>query len=248
MFLYGHMHLATTAILVDGGFFLRRARRIYGEQRPRELAEKLHQCCLNHLYNRHGDRTAHLYRIFFYDCPPLAKKAHHPVTSKAIDFSRTDVAYWRFQFHDELKRLRKVALRLGELDEANARWVLKEKKLLSLCRNEITASNLAEVDVEYEVKQKGVDMRIGLDIASLSYKRLVSQIVLISGDSDFVPAAKLARREGIDFILDPMWADIKPDLFEHIDGLRSTCPRPANPRSRSGNTRPLSSETDMPDI
>ena len=44
---------------------------------------------------------------------------------------------------------------------------------------------------------------------------------MISGDSDFVPAAKLARREGIDFILDPMKASIRPDLFEHIDGMRT---------------------------
>ncbi len=64
-------------------------------------------------------------------------------------------------------------------------------------------------------------MKIGLDIASLAYKRLVDQIILIAGDSDFVPAAKLARREGIDFVLDPMWADIKANLFEHIDGLQS---------------------------
>ena len=53
-----------------------------------------------------------------------------------------------------------------------------------------------------DLKQKGVDMRIGLDIASLANKKLVDQIVLIAGDSDFVPAAKHARREGIDFILD----------------------------------------------
>ena len=72
------------------------------------------------------------------------------------------------------------------------------------------------------IEQKGVDMRIGLDIASLAYKKQVDQIVLISGDSDFVSAAKLARREGIDFILDPLGAPVKPDLFEHIDGLR-TC-------------------------
>ena len=64
-------------------------------------------------------------------------------------------------------------------------------------------------------------MKIGVDIASISFKKQVDQIVLISGDSDFVPAAKLARREGIDFILDPMGAAIKPDLFEHIDGKRS---------------------------
>ena len=64
-------------------------------------------------------------------------------------------------------------------------------------------------------------MKIGVDIASLAYKHQVDQIILIAGDSDFVPAAKLARREGIDFILDPMWSSIRPDLFEHIDGLKS---------------------------
>ena len=64
-------------------------------------------------------------------------------------------------------------------------------------------------------------MRIGIDIYSLAFKKQVNQIILISGDSDFVPAAKQARREGIDFILDPMGATIKDDLFEHIDGIRS---------------------------
>lgn len=64
-------------------------------------------------------------------------------------------------------------------------------------------------------------MRVGVDITSLAFKKQVNQIILISGDSDFVPAAKQARREGIDFILDPMGATIKPDLFEHIDGIRS---------------------------
>ena len=64
-------------------------------------------------------------------------------------------------------------------------------------------------------------MKIGIDIASLAYKKQVDQIILISGDSDFVPAAKLARREGIDFILDNMTSHIKDDLFEHIDGIRT---------------------------
>ena len=52
------------------------------------------------------------------------------------------------------------------------------------------------------------------------------QMVLISGDEDFVPASKLARREGIDFILDPLWNPVDPSLFEHIDGLNSTSPKP----------------------
>jgi uncharacterized LabA/DUF88 family protein len=48
-------------------------------------------------------------------------------------------------------------------------------------------------DVLYEVEQKGVDVRIGVDIATLAYKKLVDRIVLVTGDSDFVPAAELAR-------------------------------------------------------
>ena len=74
-------------------------------------------------------------------------------------------------------------------------------------------------------------MKIGLDIASLAIKKMVSQIILVSGDSDFVPAAKTARREGIDFILDPVWNPIDPDLHVHIDGLMSTCPNPKKPCS-----------------
>ena len=82
--------------------------------------------------------------------------------------------------------------------------------------------DLKPEDVHVELRQKGIDMKIGVDIASLALKRFVDRIVLISGDSDFVPAAKLARREGIDFILDPMGADVEPMLFEHIDGLDNT--------------------------
>ena len=67
-------------------------------------------------------------------------------------------------------------------------------------------------------------MRIGVDIASVTFKKQVYRIILISGDSDFVPAAKQARREGVDFILDPMRAPIKDDLFEHIDGMRTKVP------------------------
>jgi uncharacterized LabA/DUF88 family protein len=86
--------------------------------------------------------------------------------------------------------------------------------------------SLTDSDFVYDVRQKGTDMRIGLDIASVAYKKQADQMVLVAGDADFVPAAKLARREGVDFILDPMWGAIADDLHVHIDGLRSTCPRP----------------------
>ena len=62
-------------------------------------------------------------------------------------------------------------------------------------------------------------MRIGLDIASLTLKKLVSIIVLVSGDSDFVSAARLARREGATVMLDPLRQTVASDLREHVDQI-----------------------------
>ncbi len=208
-----------TAILIDGDFFLRRYRHLYGRQLPARVAQDLHRMCLAHLEQKGVQRE--LYRIFFYDCPPLTKKVHNPITKRAIDFSKTTTATWRHDFHRELKTLRKMALRLGYLNERSGHWTLLPHRLSDLLRADIQVSDLGEQDVRYDVQQKGVDMRIGLDIASMAFKRQVDQIVLVAGDSDFVPAAKLARREGIDFILDPIWANIRADLHEHIDGLRT---------------------------
>ncbi len=69
-------------------------------------------------------------------------------------------------------------------------------------------------------------MRIGLDIASTALERQADVIVLMSGVADFVQAAKLSRRKGVKFILDPLWQDIPVGLHEHIDGLTSGFSRP----------------------
>ena len=89
----------------------------------------------------------------------------------------------------------------------------------------MTLEQLIENDVTYDTEQKGVDVKLALDVATLAYKRLADRIVLVTGDSDFVPAAKLARREGIDVILDSLWAPVLPSLIEHVDGLRTHWPR-----------------------
>lgn len=208
-----------TAILVDGGFYRKRAKSVFGDKSPQERAEELDNYCRRHLTERNGKHE--LYRIFYYDCMPLDKVIHHPLTNQDKDFSKTDLYTWSIDFFNELKKRRKFALRMGKLAAEQAAFSLKTSTLRNLCKGKIKFTDLEERDFIINVDQKGVDMKIGLDIASLAYKKQVDQIVLISGDSDFVSAAKLARREGIDFILDPLGSKIKPDLFEHIDGLRS---------------------------
>lgn len=211
--------MSKTAILVDGGFFRKRAKHLWGEHTPEETARALFSYCKRHLTER--SREHDLYRIFYYDCPPIRKQMYHPLTRQTVDFSKTEQYSWMMTFLDELKKRRKVALRLGILDENNSSFTIRHDALKKLCAGTLRIDQLTEADFEPDIKQKGVDMKIGVDIASLSYKHQVDQIVLIAGDSDFVPAAKLARREGIDFVLDPLGAPIKPELFEHIDGKRS---------------------------
>lgn len=218
-----------TAILVDGSYFIKRYRKVASPANhydPKNVVRDLFTWCLKHLDDKDMGRREP-YRIFFYDCPPLTKKAHNPISKQALDFSKTPEASFRLELHSQLRKQRKVALRLGRLSD-HAHWAIKPEVTKDLLSGKASVAGLSPNDVHYDVRQKGVDMRIGLDIASLAYKQQVDQVVLIAGDSDFVPAAKLARREGIDFILDPMWQPIPEDLHEHIDGLRSTCPPPSS--------------------
>lgn len=224
-----------TAILVDGGFYRKRAFKLWGDKIPRERADELFEYCLSHLNIQElkQETRCSLYRIFYYDCEPIAKKVFHPLTRQTIDLEKSDTFKWTNEFFSELKKKRKVALRLGELSENSAKYILSFEKTKKLFNKEITLMDITEDDFEFRANQKGVDMKIGLDIASLAYKQQVDQIVLISGDSDFISAAKLARREGIDFILDPMWADIKPNLAEHVDGIMSPTGHPKDPTKKT---------------
>ena len=217
-----------TAILVDGGFYRRRAKKVWGPKSPKERADELFQYCHRHLAKDQDKKKSFqsLYRIFYYDCEPYDQNVYHPLLKKDIFYAKTDLYKWMHSFLDELKKKRKVALRLGFLSAPSIHFDLDNKKLKKLLRKEISVDDLEEKDFSLSIIQKGVDMKIGVDIASLAYKGQVDRIILISDDSDFVPAAKLARREGIDFILDPMWTHVNPKLYEHIDGLRSCFPNP----------------------
>lgn len=61
---------------------------------------------------------------------------------------------------------------------------------------------------------------IGLDIAWLASKNIVDRIILVTGDADFIPAMKFARREGIQVVLVTLGNKIKPEMREHTDEFR----------------------------
>lgn len=224
----------STAILVDAAFFIKRFRTLepHNAYNAKRAADLVCRYALLHLKQKHRLKSStssdgyyehrDLYRILVYDCSPISKKLHHPLTNKCIDFSKSREAIFRNEFHAALRKKRKVALRLGILS-GDVSFTLKPSFINDLLKNKREYDSVTENDITISTRQKGVDMRMGVDITTLSLKKLVKQIVLFTGDSDFVPASKLARREGIDVILDPMWLKIHDSLHEHIDGLKSVC-------------------------
>ena len=68
-----------TAILVDGDFYLRRARSIWGNKTPEERAEELVKYARYHILRNNRSRLEggkrSLYRLFYYDCPQSWERA-----------------------------------------------------------------------------------------------------------------------------------------------------------------------------
>lgn len=201
-----------------------------------------------------------VYRLFYYDARPYDGVSHHPLLNRRVEFAKSDTATFRDHLFQELRSKRKFALRLGHVTKEsdwrlNARLtkpLLKTRHWLQQIEvtllqgvsppqlNDTDTRELRKLveawrtvddgDIQLGLRQKGVDMRIGLDIASITLKQQADTIVLVTGDSDFTPAAKLARREGVEFILDPLWQGVTDELNEHVDGIISVFPKPDNPQ------------------
>ena len=215
-----------TAIFIDGAYYRKRASHLWGKKPPDRRAAELYAYCMEHIKQVRRDEgeesSRQLYRIFYYDCEPLSKVVYHPLIKKNIDFRKSDTYKWTLELFDCLRGQRKMCLRTGILLDSNASFNIHPDKMKALLAGKIDLVDLTEKDFSPSWSQKGVDMKLGIDICSVAYKHQVDQIILIAGDTDFVPAAKIARREGLDVILDPMWSDHVTDkLSEHVDGIRS---------------------------
>ena len=226
---------AKAAILIDGGYFLKRlpsVRRDLDTSDPEAVVKAIRQLIHRHLeylnqVYQFPNPFRLLYRCFYYDALPYTNRMHQPVSNRAINYANSDTAIFRNNLFRALHERPNFALRLGQVIKApESSWILKPQSQKRLLNGDITVFDLKDSDFVPHLRQKGVDMRIGLDIASITLKKQANIIVLVSDDSDFVPAAKLARREGVRFILDPLWQNVPPDLLEHIDGLRSGFPNP----------------------
>ena len=132
------------------------------------------------------------YRSFYYDARPYDPKAHTPIAKSAINYAVSSQAIFRNKLFDALHRCPNLAVRLGDVRKNSDRSsILKVEPQTRLLNRSLAVSDLTDDDFSPAFGQKGVDMRIGLDIASITLKRQAN--VLVPAAADFVPAAKLAR-------------------------------------------------------
>ncbi|MBU3742556.1 MAG: NYN domain-containing protein [Candidatus Kapabacteria bacterium] len=118
-------------------------------------------------------------RAYYYDAEPFGEVKTDP-RGRVHDFASSPLYASSRRLLDELRRSDHIAVRLGRTKFSE--WRAPE-----------------DVDGRYSpvFQQKGVDMKIGLDIAWMATKRIVDIIVLVTNDTDFVTPMKLARTEGV---------------------------------------------------
>jgi uncharacterized LabA/DUF88 family protein len=198
-----------TAVLLDLGFVLVKLKATLGRF---PTANDIHGYALKCI-----EADEELFRIYCYHCQPFAQTITHPLTGAPVNFSTTQMYRDATRLITDLKVKDNVAYRSGELSFQG--WILNKWAVRSILA---TPRALVATDFRPDLKQKGVDMKIGLDVAWLASKSIVERIVLVTADSDFISPMKFARREGVQIILITMGhTQIKRELKEHADILRT---------------------------
>ncbi len=78
----------------------------------------------------------------------------------------------RQRFHSKLRSLKDFEVKLGRLQQINEKFV-----------------------------QKGVDMRLGIDLVQMSMKKQIDKAIIITADSDFEYAVEKAQESGVKVFL-----------------------------------------------
>src|SRR5260370_18826758 len=150
--------------------------------------------------------TEEILRILYYDCAPFTGETTLPVSKQKVQ--HTGNARWLHELgHKDLFAIRQGVLKFRG-------YVVK--------KNHQPSTPPQDSDFEPKFEQKGVDMRIGLDMALLSANRSVELIALMTNDTDCIPAMKYARRAGIQVALMEL-PECKPtpELLAHSDFRRA---------------------------
>jgi uncharacterized LabA/DUF88 family protein len=176
------------AVLLDGGFV---TKRLQSRLRRFPRAEDIIAEC-RRISAHPALAGSTLLRYHFYDARPAIGMVTNPFDGTTLNLSRTEQFDQFHALQDSLELMPDFALRMGEVVVRG--WRIDDHGVKDLAR---TRRLPCAADARLSLMQKGVDLRIGLDIARLALRQLVDTLVIVTGDSDLVPAFRFARREGL---------------------------------------------------
>ncbi|MHC8509690.1 MAG: NYN domain-containing protein [Rhodospirillales bacterium] len=218
------------AILLDGGFVTRKLQKRPRLGAPVEpvTADDVSAYCAK-LQSLPEVEGYELLRIYFYNAHPATAKIKRPVSGNSYNLGGTPRFKSAQSLHKKLVLEPHFALRMGEVALSSENWTLKPRMTRQLIASQaangsLGAKTLKDSDFNLAAGQKGVDMRVGLDIARLALRDMVRAIIVVTGDADFTPAFKFARREGVKIYLDAMGHGINPILRQHADLFLNVAP------------------------
>lgn len=198
------------AILLDGAFL---TKRLYAQLGRHPDVNDIENEC-KRLQGIPEVAEYELLRIYYYDASPSSEQVRLPVSKAAHSLGQTERFRRSESLYSQLVLRPYFSLRLGNVILSPNRWKIKPSVSRELIKQ---PRALVDDDFLLDISQKGVDMRIGMDMARLALREMVRAVIVVTADSDFVPAFKFVRREGVKVFLEPMGNNPRHDLKAHAD-------------------------------
>jgi len=186
------------AVMLDGGHLRVYAKRAAKDFTP-DYIEKIGLAC-----SLAGEE---ILRILYYDCALYNGTATLPISGGKKTFTASD-AWLRQLAQKDLFAVRRGTLKFRGFTLSKIPYK--------------PSGPLVDSDFKPEFEQKGVDMRIGLDMAIIASNGSVDLIALATNDTDCIPAMKHVRRSGVQvaLVVVPGYSPAT-ELLEHADFKRA---------------------------
>lgn len=183
-------------VQIDGGYLRAQSRRDGYDYSVDFIEDFAHNMV---------SKTEDLLRVLYYDCRPYQGDAPLPVSGNPYTFKSG--GGWL----DELASRDYFAVRTGVLKFRG--WKPKSTP--------VPTSGLTDMDFRPDFEQKGIDLRIGLDIAAIINTRAADRLALVSADTDLIPALDMARNSGLQVLgVDFPNGPLHGEILSHFDLVR----------------------------
>jgi uncharacterized LabA/DUF88 family protein len=188
------------AVFIDGGYWQKILKNRFGSPKI-DLAALSEELC--------GKQER--LRTYFYDCLPY--QGENPTDEEKARYRKKQTYLHALgllsRFEVRQGRLARRTINFKEVERADG------TTFLISCSDADPAYDPKNVVLKFE--QKGIDTLLAIDVTGLSVRKSIGTVVLLAGDSDFIPSMRVAKDEGMLLRLVYHDSSIHKDLLQLAD-------------------------------